>query len=62
MYDLNGVWVDGDCWALYADYSENAQRAYADATGITILPKTGEPGYDAFTAFIKKHFKSWLNR
>ena len=23
-YGISGVWVDGDCWAAYADFSENA--------------------------------------
>lgn len=24
-YGIDGVWVDGDCWAVYEDYSENAK-------------------------------------
>lgn len=25
QYDIDGVWVDGDCWAVMRDYSDNAK-------------------------------------
>ena len=30
-YDIDGVWVDGDCWALARDYSQLALDAYRSA-------------------------------
>ena len=30
-YDIDGVWVDGDCWALSRDYSQLALEAYRSA-------------------------------
>jgi hypothetical protein len=30
-YDVDGVWVDGDCWALTRDYSQLALEAYRSA-------------------------------
>ena len=32
-YRLDGAWVDGECWALPFDWSENAKNAYRKATG-----------------------------
>ena len=33
-YGVDGVWVDGDCWASVPDYSEAALKAFRQATGI----------------------------
>ena len=38
-YDLDGSWVDGECWATYPDYSGAAAKAFREATGFAELPK-----------------------
>ena len=32
-YGIDGVWVDGEVWAVQPDFSENAKKAYVTATG-----------------------------
>ncbi len=27
-YELDGAWIDGECWGAMVDYSENAKKAY----------------------------------
>ncbi len=60
VYALNGAWLDGDCWALRVDYSVWAKKAYYEETGINVLPKYGEQGYDAFVEFNCRGFKSYV--
>src|ERR1019366_4770068 len=33
-YDLDGSWVDGDCWAVRPDYCDAARHKFAELTGI----------------------------
>jgi hypothetical protein len=37
-YDVDGVWVDADCWGIAWDYSERALAAFTNATGLAEAP------------------------
>ena len=39
-YDIDGCWVDGECWALQADYSPEMLSAFRAETGIQQIPKS----------------------
>jgi len=41
-YGVDGVWIDGECWAVTPDYSERALQAFKQATGIAEVPR--KPG------------------
>jgi hypothetical protein len=32
-YNVDGIWVDGDCWGVQADFSDAAKKAYQVSTG-----------------------------
>jgi len=38
-YDIDGVWVDGECWGTNPDYSSRAVEAYRKAIGGAEPPK-----------------------
>jgi len=60
-YQLDGVWVDGECWATHPDYSEAAARAFRQATGIEKLPKGPEdPGWLEFLEFNRAQFRRYV--
>ena len=62
-YDLDGVWVDGECWATNPDYSKQAAAAFRRATGIRRLPKgAGEPGWLEFLEFNREQFRRYVRR
>ncbi|MCX6622857.1 MAG: hypothetical protein NTY38_17685, partial [Acidobacteria bacterium] len=62
-YDLDGVWVDGDCWATRPDYSSAAAKAFQQATGLTNLPKSAaDPGWQEFLAFGRAQFRKYVTR
>lgn len=59
-YDLDGVWVDGDCWATYPDYSPMAAEAWKKATGKTILPVKGDADWLEFLEFNRAQFRRYV--
>ncbi|MBS1877040.1 MAG: hypothetical protein JSU00_27765 [Acidobacteria bacterium] len=62
-YELDGAWVDGDCWATRPDYGEASAQAFRAATGIPELPKkAGDPGWQEFLEFQREGFRRYVRR
>jgi hypothetical protein len=60
-YQVDGVWIDGDCWATVHDYSETAITAFKEATGLDTVPrKPGDPNFFEFTEFCRQAFRDYL--
>ncbi len=59
---LDGVWVDGDCWASPPDYSTYARERYKAKTGKTYLPKKGEEGFNEFLEFNREELQGYINK
>src|ERR1700722_1682090 len=60
-YDVDGVWVDGDCWGAEPDYSPAAARAWREASGMEALPRrAGDPGWQQFLEFNREQFRKYL--
>ncbi|MEN6609146.1 MAG: hypothetical protein ABFD60_17995, partial [Bryobacteraceae bacterium] len=60
-YDLDGAWVDGECWAVAPDYSPAAAKAFREATGIASLPKgPNERGWSEFLEFNRERFRRYV--
>ncbi len=62
-YDLDGAWVDGECWAVRLDYSPAAACAFREATGHTQLPKSAQnPGWREFLELNREQFRRYVKR
>jgi hypothetical protein len=60
-YDLDGAWVDGECWATNPDYAPAAQEAFRKATGIESLPKgPKDPGWLQFLELNREQFRRYV--
>jgi len=60
-YGVDGVWVDGDCWATVPDYGEAAVRAFRVQTGAAAAPrKPGEPFWNEWRALHREGFRRYL--
>lgn len=60
-YGVDGVWVDGECWASVPDYGAASLAAFRKATGITNVPrKPGEPHWHEFLQFNRELFREYL--
>ncbi|MEJ5370033.1 MAG: alpha-amylase family protein [Bryobacteraceae bacterium] len=55
-YELDGAWVDGECWAAHADYCEAALRAF----GRQAPRKAGEPGWLEWLEFQREQFRRYV--
>ncbi len=60
-YQVDGAWVDGECWASVPDYGEAALQAFKKATGIQNVPRNpGDPNWYEFLQFNREAFRNYL--
>lgn len=60
-HHVDGVWIDGDCWALQPDYSPAATNAYTVATGNTHIPRVAtDPDYHSYVQFTRDAYHKYL--
>jgi hypothetical protein len=62
-YDLDGFWVDGECWAAQLDWSPRALDAWKKETGLESAPKSREePHWLEWKMFHRRQFERYLAR
>lgn len=60
-YDLDGAWVDGDCWGTQPDYSPAAVAAWKKASGGAPAPKSPkDPKWLDFLEFNRERFRQYV--
>ncbi|NQU33812.1 MAG: hypothetical protein HQ521_11295 [Bacteroidetes bacterium] len=60
-YKLDGVWIDGESWAIFSDYQPEAIAEFKKETGIKTIPKTAEDeGYKDLLEFTRKKFVNYI--
>ena len=59
-YGVDGAWVDGECWATSADYSEKAVRLFREQTGHDAPRSPQEPFWYEWKQFNREGFRSYL--
>ena len=60
-YGVDGVWVDGECWATISDYGERAVRLFKETTGINDIPKSAaDPHWYEWMQFHREGFRKYL--
>lgn len=60
-YQVDGVWVDGECWATVVDYSDRARQAFTQKTGIEQIPRgPQDPNWFEWTEFHREAFRDYL--
>jgi hypothetical protein len=61
-YDLDGLWVDGECWATELDYSAASLGAWRRQTGHSAAPKDrSEPHWLEWKMFHRNAFENYLS-
>lgn len=62
VYGLDGVWVDGECWAVERDYTPSVIEAFRKKTGIAEIPKKPEdPHWHEWSEFNRQGFRDYVN-
>lgn len=60
-YDLDGAWIDGECWGTVVDYSPMALAAWEKTTGLIRAPRSPqEPHWRAWLDFHREQFERYL--
>lgn len=60
-YKVDGVWVDGECWATVPDYGERAVKLFSEQTGITQIPKSkNDPHWFDWMQFHREGFRKYM--
>ncbi len=62
-YQVDGVWIDGDCWATTQDFSEKAIEAFRKSTGLDAIPRKPEdPNFFEYAEFGRQAFRNYLTK
>jgi len=60
-YEINGGWVDGECWALELDYSDYMLKAFLNETGMKKVPcSPDDEGWNEFFEFNRRSFRQYV--
>lgn len=60
-YKVDGVWIDGESWAVYPDYHPEAIKEFKKETGLSYVPTvTEDPNYKLLLEFNRKKFISYI--
>lgn len=59
-YDIDGVWVDGDCWGAELDWSEPAVAAWRAQTGTEPPTSPEDEDWQAWKDFHREQFLRYL--
>ena len=60
-YQVDGIWVDGECWATMPDYGERSQKLFRETTGIDTIPYgPNDPHWFEWMQFHREAFRNYL--
>lgn len=61
VYDVDGVWLDGECWGTEPDYGKHVLAAFQKKTGITTIPREkDDPYFFEFLEFCREGFREYM--
>ena len=62
-YQVDGAWIDGECWAVEPDYGETSLKRFTMETGITEIPrKSSDKYYPEFMEYTRSLFREHLGK
>lgn len=65
-YEVDGVWLDGECWGTQVDYSDDAMSAFNRQTGIDISGnpplKPGDKYWQEYSDFCREQFRKYMHK
>ncbi|MBE7053176.1 MAG: hypothetical protein E7391_02745 [Ruminococcaceae bacterium] len=63
-YDIDGIWIDGDCWSVKLDYRPETIADFEKTTGINLegkAPKTQDDlYYDEYMEYTREQYRKTL--
>jgi hypothetical protein len=60
-YNVDGAWIDGDCWATETDYSEAAINKWKQKSGLNDVPRKREDlHYPEYLEYTRSLFREYM--
>ncbi|MEI9806622.1 MAG: alpha-L-fucosidase [Bacteroidota bacterium] len=60
-YQIDGAWVDGECWAALPDYSQDMQKGFLKETGLKQVPLNEKDTlFEKWKDYNRNAFKKYL--
>ena len=63
-YEVDGIWLDGECWACKNDYHPETLAAFEEETGICLdgqIPvKRGDPYFEEYREYNRELFRRYV--
>lgn len=63
-YEIDGIWIDGDCWSVQPDYHEETLKKFEEETGICLNGqkpvKEDDPYWFEYFEFTRQEFRKYL--
>ncbi len=63
-YDVDGVWLDGECWGTQVDYNPSVMEIFKNQTGINISEnppiKPGDENWQKYSDFCREQFRKYM--
>ncbi|MCF0233860.1 MAG: hypothetical protein HUK22_02635, partial [Thermoguttaceae bacterium] len=60
VYGVDGIWVDGECWATKMDYSPAAREEFKARTGLEVPGSPADEGWREWRNFHRDGFREYL--
>lgn len=61
-YKVDGVWIDGESWAVYPDYHPDAVKEFKQVSGLSYVPTVPEdPNYKILLEFNREKFIAYID-
>lgn len=61
-YKVDGVWIDGESWAVYPDYHPEAIKEFKQVSGLNYMPVVAEdPNYKILLEFNRRKFIGYID-
>lgn len=61
-YKVDGVWIDGESWAVYPDYHPEAVKEFKQVSGLSYVPTVPEdPNYKILLEFNREKFIGYID-
>src|SRR5690606_4342237 len=62
-YEVDGAWIDGDCWAAYPDYSDDMKSGFLKETGLAEVPvNVADANFARWKAYNQRAFKNYMTK
>lgn len=61
-YDVDGFWIDGDCWGMTLCYCDRCRKDYKEKYGLDAPKGTDDPHYLTWVAYHRELFEKYVNK